>query len=102
MAGAIDGLQYQTRLAAQAYANWCSLSREPETARREVFTASVVAATIQARQPLRVKCEVLRPATTWCCWGLIHRTKGRAPGRLPWCSPSMSACVPTSPSIGKA
>ena len=58
MAGGIDGLPYQTCLAAQAYqayAHWCSLSREPETARREVFTSSVIAAATQARQSLRVK-----------------------------------------------
>lgn len=58
MAGGIDGLPYQTCLAAQAYqayVHWCSLSREPETARREVFTASVIAAATQAGQPLRVK-----------------------------------------------
>lgn len=58
MAGGIDGLPYQTCLAAQAYqayAHWCSLSREPETARREVFTASVIAAATQVGQRLRVK-----------------------------------------------
>ncbi|EZP50320.1 hypothetical protein [Delftia sp. RIT313] len=58
MAGGIDGLPYQTCLAAQAYqayAHWCCLNREPETARREVFTSSVIAAGMQARQPLRVK-----------------------------------------------
>lgn len=58
MAGGIDGVPHQTCLAAQAYqayAHWCSLSREPETARREVFTASVIAAATQAGQRLRVK-----------------------------------------------
>lgn len=58
MVGGIDGLPYQTCLAAQAYqayAHWCSLSREPETARREVFTASVIAAATQAGQRVRVK-----------------------------------------------
>lgn len=57
-AGGIDGLPYQTCLAAQAYqayAHWCSLSREPETARREIFTASVIAAATQAGHRLRVK-----------------------------------------------
>lgn len=58
MAGGIDGLPYQTCLAAQAYqayAHWCSLNRESETARREVFTASVITAATQAGQPVRVK-----------------------------------------------
>lgn len=58
VAGGIDGVPYQTCLAGQAYqayAHWCSLSREPEMARREVFTASVIAAATQSGQPLRVK-----------------------------------------------
>lgn len=58
MAGGIDGLPYQTCLAAQAYhgyTHWCSLGREPETARREVFTASVLATAAQAGQSVRVK-----------------------------------------------
>lgn len=58
MAGGIDGLPYQTCLAAQAYqayAHWCSLGREPGTARREVFTARVVSAATQAGQRLCVK-----------------------------------------------
>ena len=56
--GEIEALPYQSCLAAQAYqayTHWCSLSREGETARREVFTASVIAAATQAGQSVRVK-----------------------------------------------
>ena len=56
--GHIDDLPYQTCLTAQAYqayTHWCSLAREGEIARREVFTAVVVAATAQAGHPARVK-----------------------------------------------
>jgi len=57
-AGQLDGLPYQTCLAAQAYqayTHWCSLAREGETARREVFTATVLEASAQAGRPVRVK-----------------------------------------------
>ena len=56
--GLIEGLPYQTCLAAQAYqayTHWCSLTREGDIARREVFTAALLAATAQAGQPARVK-----------------------------------------------
>lgn len=56
--GLIDGLPYQTCLAAQAYqayTHWCSLVREGDMARREVFTAVLVQASAQAGQPARVK-----------------------------------------------
>ena len=56
--GLIEGLPYQTCLAAQAYqaySHWCSLTREGDIARREVFTAALLAATAQAGQPARVK-----------------------------------------------
>ena len=57
-AGQLDGLPYQTCLAAQAYqayTHWCSLAREGETARREVFTATIIEAAAQAGHPLRIK-----------------------------------------------
>lgn len=57
-AGQLDGLPYQTCLAAQAYqayTHWCSLAREGETARREVFTATLLEASAQAGRPVRVK-----------------------------------------------
>ena len=44
-AGQIEGLPYQSCLSAQAYqayTHWCSLTREGEIARREVFTAVVI------------------------------------------------------------
>lgn len=56
--GVIEGLPYQTCLAAQAYqayTHWCSLTREGEIARREVFTAVVIEASALAGQPARVK-----------------------------------------------
>lgn len=56
--GVIEGLPYQTCLAAQAYqayTHWCSLTREGEIARREVFTAVVIEASAQVGQPARVK-----------------------------------------------
>ena len=56
--GLIEGLPYQTCLAAQAYqayTHWCSLTREGEIARREVFTAVVIEASALAGQPARVK-----------------------------------------------
>jgi hypothetical protein len=56
--GLIEGLPYQTCLAAQAYqayTHWCSLVREGDIARREVFTAVLVQASAQAGQPARVK-----------------------------------------------
>ncbi len=56
--GLIEGLPYQTCLAAQAYqayTHWCSLVREGDMARREVFTAVLVQASAQAGQPARVK-----------------------------------------------
>lgn len=56
--GLIEGLPYQTCLAAQAYqayTHWCSLMREGEIARREVFTTVLVQASAQAGKPLRVK-----------------------------------------------
>lgn len=56
--GLIDGLPYQTCLAAQAYqayTHWCSLVREGDIARREVFTTVLVQASAQAGQPARVK-----------------------------------------------
>lgn len=56
--GLIEGLPYQTCLAAQAYqayTHWCSLTREGEIARREVFTTVVIEASAQAGQPARVK-----------------------------------------------
>ena len=56
--GELEGLPYQSCLAAQAYqayTHWCALMREAETARREVFTATVIEAAAQAGQALRVK-----------------------------------------------
>lgn len=56
--GLIESLPYQTCLAAQAYqayTHWCSLTREGEIARREVFTAVVIEASALAGQPARVK-----------------------------------------------
>lgn len=56
--GLIEGLPYQTCLAAQAYqayTHWCSLVREGDIARREVFTTVLVQASAQAGKPLRVK-----------------------------------------------
>lgn len=56
--GLIEGLPYQTCLAAQAYqayTHWCSLMREGDIARREVFTTVLVQASAQAGKPLRVK-----------------------------------------------
>lgn len=55
MGGEIEGLPYQTCLAAQAYqayVHWCSLTRKGETARREVFTSTLVVASGHA---VRVK-----------------------------------------------
>lgn len=57
-AGEIEGLPYQTCIAAQAYqayVHWCSLSRQGETARREVFTATVLSMSTQVGQGVRVK-----------------------------------------------
>ena len=56
--GHVDGLPYQTCLAVQAYqayTHWCSLVREGDIARREVFTAVLVQASAQAGRPVRVK-----------------------------------------------
>lgn len=56
--GEIDGLPYQTCLAAQAYqayVHWCSLTRQGETARREVFTATIAAVSSHTAHPMRVK-----------------------------------------------
>lgn len=56
--GELEGLPYQSCLAAQAYqayTHWCALMREAETARREVFTATVIEAAAQAGQAVRVK-----------------------------------------------
>ncbi len=57
-AGDIDGLPFQSCLAAQAYSayvHWCSLEREGEIARREVFTATLLQSASQAGQTARVK-----------------------------------------------
>ena len=57
-ASEIEGLPYQTCLAAQvyqAYVHWCSLTRQSETARREVFTSTMNAISAQHGSPVRVK-----------------------------------------------
>jgi len=57
-AGDIDGLPFQSCLAAQAYSayvHWCSLEREGEVARREVFTSTILQTAAQAGHTARVK-----------------------------------------------
>ena len=57
-AGQIEGLPYQSCLAAQAYqayTHWSAVMREGDNARREVFTATIIEAAAQAGHPLRIK-----------------------------------------------
>ena len=57
-AGQIEGLPYQSCLAAQAYqayTHWSAVMREGDNARRELFTATIIEAAAQAGHPLRIK-----------------------------------------------
>ena len=57
-AGQIEGLPYQSCLAAQAYqayTHWSAVMREGDNARRELFTAAITEAAAQAGHPLRIK-----------------------------------------------
>ena len=57
-AGQIEGLPYQSCLAAQAYqayTHWSAVMREGDNARRELFTATLTEAAAQAGHPLRIK-----------------------------------------------
>ena len=57
-AGQIEGLPYQSCLAAQAYqayTHWSAVMREGDNARRELFTAAITEAAAQAGPPLRIK-----------------------------------------------